>query len=177
MWSIVVNQSFIGVNTHADAIIFHVAICAGVSQISSDGRRKFDICVAPLRKTLQNGDFKMEYLKLCDSDYRFMLIVWEHAPINSGQLVKMCNQILGWKKSTTYTTIRKMIDKGYISNENAIVSVLIEKDRVQADESEYFVKRTFDGSLPQFLTAFLGGKKISDEEAEQIKALIDEHRR
>ena len=118
----------------------------------------------------------MEYLKICDSDYRFMLIVWEHAPINSGELVKLCNQILGWKKSTTYTTIRKMCEKGYIVNENATVSVLIEKDRVQADESEYFVERTFGGSLPQFLTAFLQGKKISEKEAEKIKALIDEHR-
>lgn len=119
----------------------------------------------------------MEYLKLCDSDYRFMLIVWEQAPINSGQLVKLCNERLGWKKSTTYTTIRKLVEKGYICNENATVSVLVEKSRVQADESEYFVNRTFGGSLPQFLTAFLGGKKISDREAEKIKALIDEHRR
>lgn len=118
----------------------------------------------------------MEYLKICDSDYRFMLIVWEYAPINSGELVKLCNQILGWKKSTTYTTIRKMCEKGYIMNENATVSVLIEKNRVQADESEYFVERTFGGSLPQFLTAFLHGKKISEKEAEKIKALIDEHR-
>lgn len=118
----------------------------------------------------------MEYLKLCDSDYRFMSVVWEHAPVGSGELVKLCGEILGWKKSTTYTTIRKLCEKGYISNENAVVSVLIERDRVQADESEYFVKRTFGGSLPQFLTAFLGGKKISEEEAEKIKKLIDEHR-
>lgn len=105
-----------------------------------------------------------------------MQVVWEYAPINSGDLVKKCNEIFGWKKSTTYTTIRKLSEKGYIVNENAIVSVLIEKDRVQADESEYFVERTFGGSLPQFLTAFLGGKKISDQEAEKIKKLIDEHR-
>ena len=119
----------------------------------------------------------MEYLKLCDSDYRFMLVVWEHAPVNSGELVKLCTDILGWKKSTTYTTIRKLCEKGYIKNENATVSVLIEKDRVQADESEYFVERTFGGSLPQFLTAFLGEKKISAKEAEKIIALINEHRR
>lgn len=121
-------------------------------------------------------ELMMEYYKLCDSDYRFMLVVWEHAPINSGELVKLCNEILGWKKSTTYTTIRKLAQKGYLSNENAVVSVLVEKDRVQADESEYFVKRTFNGSLPQFLTAFLGEKKITQEEAEKIKALIDEHK-
>lgn len=117
----------------------------------------------------------MDYLRLCDSDYRFMLIVWEHAPVNSGELVKLCNEILGWKKSTTYTTIKKLCEKGYIRNEKAMVSVLVEKERVQTDESEYFVRRTFGGSLPQFLTAFLGGKKISAKEAERIKELIDQH--
>ncbi|RKI24016.1 BlaI/MecI/CopY family transcriptional regulator [bacterium 1xD8-6] len=117
----------------------------------------------------------MDYLRLCDSDYRFMLIVWEHAPVNSGELVKLCNEILGWKKSTTYTTIKKLCEKGYIRNEKATVSVLVEKERVQTNESEYFVKRTFGGSLPQFLTAFLGGKKISAKEAERIKELIDQH--
>ena len=111
----------------------------------------------------------MEYLKLCDSDYRFMQIVWEYAPINSGDLVRKCNEVLGWKKSTTYTTIRKLSEKGYIVNEDAVVSVLISKDRVQADESEYFVERTFNGSLPQFLAAFLGGKKVSERAAETIK--------
>ncbi len=125
---------------------------------------------------LRRRERVMEYLKLCDSDYRFMSVVWDHAPVNSGELVKLCSEILGWKKSTTYTTIRKLCEKGYISNENATVSVLIERNRVQADESEYFVERTFGGSLPQFLTAFLGGKKISGEEAEKIKKLIDDHR-
>lgn len=118
----------------------------------------------------------MEKLKLCDSDYRFMSIVWEYAPMNSGALVKLCNDILGWKKSTTYTTIKKLAEKGYLKNENATVTVLIEKERVQQEESEYFVERTFGGSLPQFLTAFLGGKKISEAEAEKIKELIEEHR-
>ena len=117
----------------------------------------------------------MEYLKLCDSDYRFMLVVWEHAPVNSGTLVKLCSQVLGWKKSTKYTTIKKLSEKGYIKNENAIVSVLIEKERVQREESAYFVERTFGGSLPQFLAAFLGGKKIPAKEAEKIKKLIDKH--
>lgn len=118
----------------------------------------------------------MEYLKLCDSDYRFMSIVWDHAPINSGELVKLCNANLGWKKSTTYTTIKKLSEKGYLTNEDAIVSVKIPKNRVQAEESEYFVERTFEGSLPHFLAAFLGGKKISHKEAEKIKALIDAHK-
>ena len=117
----------------------------------------------------------MENIKLCDSDYRFMLIVWESAPINSGELVRLCNKKLGWKKSTTYTQIKKMCDKGYIENTQAMVNVLIPKEKVQADESAYFVERTFDGSLPEFLTAFLGGRTISEAEAEKIKKMIDEH--
>ena len=117
----------------------------------------------------------MDCFKLCDSDYRFMLIVWEHAPLKSGELVKLCNEELGWKKSTTYTTIKKRSEKGYIKNEDTIVRVLVEKELVQRDESNYFVDRTFNGSLPQFLTAFLGGKQISREEAEKIKDIIDKY--
>lgn len=117
----------------------------------------------------------MESLKLCDSDYRFMMIVWECAPVNSGELVRLCREKLGWKKSTTYTQIRKMCDKGYIENTQATVRVRIPREQVQADESSYFVERTFDGSLPAFLTAFLGGKTISEKEAEKIKRMIDAH--
>ena len=118
---------------------------------------------------------KVEQLKLCDSDYRFMCVVWEHAPLGSGELVKLCNEILGWKKSTTYTTIKKLSEKGYNKNEHAVVSVLIEKERVQIEESNYFMERNFGGSLPGFLTAFLGGKRISREEAERIKEIIDKY--
>lgn len=118
---------------------------------------------------------RMENLKLCDSDYRFMLVVWEAAPVNSGELVRLCQEQLGWKKSTTYTQIKKMCEKGYIENIQAIVRVLIPKERAQADESDYFVERTFDGSLPAFLTAFLGGKTITEKEADKIKRMIDEH--
>ena len=118
----------------------------------------------------------MDYAKLCDSDSRFMCVVWDNAPINSGELVKLCQEKLGWKKSTTYTVVRKMCEKGYIANEDATVSVLIPKEQVQADESQYFVERTFDGSLPGFIAAFLGGKKISNEDAKKLKKKIDEHK-
>ena len=118
----------------------------------------------------------MEYAKLCDSDYRFMCVVWDHAPLGSGELVKLCQKELGWKKSTTYTIVRKMCEKGYIANENATVTVLIPKEQAQREESQYFVDRTFDGSLPGFVAAFLGGKKISEEDAKKLKKMIDEHK-
>lgn len=118
----------------------------------------------------------MEDLKLCDSEYRFMVLVWEAAPVRSGELVRLAGERLGWKKSTTYTVIRKLSERGFLKNEDSVVSPLVSKDRCQAVESDYFVNRTFGGSLPKFLAAFLGDKKISDEEAREIQRLIDSHR-
>lgn len=117
----------------------------------------------------------MESIKLGDCDYRFMNIVWEHSPVKSGDLVKLCEEILGWKKSTTYTIIKKMSEKGLLKNEEAIVTALISKEKVQKSESEHFVERTFDGSLPQFIAAFLVGKKLSKKEADELKAMIDKY--
>ena len=114
-------------------------------------------------------------LKLCDSDYRFMTIVWEHAPLNSGELVAICKEQLGWKKSTTYTVIKKLCERGFIQNKNAVVSVLIEKEACQTVESDYFMERTFGGSLPGFLTAFFNSRKLTETEAEEIKKMIDSY--
>lgn len=118
----------------------------------------------------------MEQLKLCESDYRFMQVVWAHEPVGSGELVKLCADRLGWKKPTTYTVLRKMAEKGLLLNENAVVRAIVPQERVQAYESEHFVERTFAGSLPRFLTSFLGGKTLSEKEAEALKRLIDEHK-
>lgn len=118
----------------------------------------------------------MENLKLCDSDYRFMTVVWEHAPVNSGRLVEYCAKELGWKKSTTYTAIKKLSNKGFIKNEDAIVSVIVSQEECQEAETEYFVERTFDGSFPRFIAAFLNSRKLSEREAQEIKKMIDSHR-
>ena len=118
----------------------------------------------------------MEDYQIWDSEYRFMCIVWANAPVGSGKLVELCAAELGWKKSTTYNAIRKMCEKGLIQNENACLSVLVPKERVQTAESGAFVARTFAGSLPQFLAAFLSGHALSEQEAEELKALIDAHR-
>lgn len=115
----------------------------------------------------------MEQLKLCTSDYKFMCIVWEHEPIQSGELVKKCLEVLGWKKSTTYTMVKKLSEKGYLQNENSVVTSLIPKQDVQAFESEYIVNNTFGGSLPAFIASFMNNKKITEHEAAEIKRLID----
>ena len=102
-----------------------------------------------------------------------MNVVWDSAPVPSGELVALCARQLGWKKSTTYTMVKKLAQKGLLRNENAVVTALVPRE----DESAAFVERTFGGSLPAFLAAFMGGRSISDEEAKQIQALIDEHRK
>lgn len=118
----------------------------------------------------------MKELKLCESDFRFMCVVWENEPLNSGRLVDLCNQKLGWKKSTTYTTLRKLCEKGFVQNVDTVVSSLVAKGDVQAYAGNRFIENTFAGSLPNFLVSFLGGKKISDKEAEELKKLIDDYK-
>lgn len=118
----------------------------------------------------------MEYKRLCESDYRFMSVVWDSEPVNSTHLVELCRDQLGWKKSTTYTMLKKLCEKGFLSNQDATVTALVPREEVQASESEIFVEQTFGGSLPRFLVSFLGGKTISDREAEELKKLIDQHR-
>ena len=118
----------------------------------------------------------MEEIRLCDSEYRFLQVVWEAAPVPSGQLAELCRQQLGWKKSTVYTVLKKMCEKGLLRNENAVVTVLVPRERVTAAEAEQFVDRTFGGSLPGFLAAFMSGKKLTAREAEEVKRLIDQYR-
>lgn len=115
-------------------------------------------------------------LKLCESDYRFMCVIWDGEPLTSGELVAQCQNKLGWKKSTTYTVLKKMCEKGFAKNENSVVTACVPRHQVQAYASEHFVEQTFGGSLPGFLTAFLGGRTISEQEAEQLKRLIDAHK-
>ena len=110
---------------------------------------------------------------LCESDYRFMCVIWDNEPMSSGELVAKCSEALGWKKSTTYTMLKKLSEKGYAENKDFIVRSLLSRESVQRAESEKFVEQTFSGSLPGFLAAFLGGKTISDGEAEELKKLID----
>ena len=118
----------------------------------------------------------METKRLTYGETRLMQLIWEHAPLLSSQLTELCLRELGWKKSTTYTMLKKLTEKGYAQNENALVTALISRETAQMEESRYVVATSFSGSLPSFLVSFLGGKTISDAEAEELKALIDAHR-
>lgn len=115
----------------------------------------------------------MDSCKLCDSEYKFMNIVWESSPVNSGVLVKLCSEKLGWKKSTTYTVIKRLCERGFIKNEKAVITNIIPMEKVQLEETEYFVDRTFNGSISRLVSAFLDNGKISENEAEELKRLID----
>ena len=118
----------------------------------------------------------MEHLRLAEGEYRFACIVWEHEPLPSGGLVELSRQELGWKKSTTYTVLKKLVDRGVLRNENAVVTAAIPKEQILREESRAVVERTFEGSLPSFLAHFMGGKTISDAEADELKAIIDRFR-
>ena len=114
----------------------------------------------------------MDYHRLCDSDYRFLSVVWDHEPVNSTELVRLCATELGWKKSTVYTMVKKLSEKGLLENENATVRSLVPRQEIQRLESRSFVDQTFRGSLPGFLVSFYGGRGISEEEAEELRQLI-----
>ena len=118
----------------------------------------------------------METPKVFESEYRFCLILWEHEPIKSGELVHLCRQKLGWKPTTTYTVIKRLSERGVLKNENSVVSALVTKDEVQAAEINEMVEKTFEGSLPAFIAAFTKHQKISDAEIDAVQQMIDRYR-
>ena len=118
----------------------------------------------------------MNHLKLAEGEYRFARIVWENEPLPSGRLVELSLKELGWKKSTTYTVLKKLVDRGILRNEHAVVSAAVPREAVLREESRSVVDRAFDGSLPSFLAHFMGGRTISDQEADELKAIIDRFR-
>ena len=111
--------------------------------------------------------------KVYEGEYRFLNILWENEHIASPKLVQLCNERLGWKKSTTYTVIKKLIDKGIVKNENTIVSALVTKEEVDRQDSEDLLQRTSKGNIPAFFAAFLKDRKLSKEDVEHIRDIID----
>lgn len=108
---------------------------------------------------------------------RFANLVWDHEPIPSGQLVKLCEQELNWKKPTTYTVLRKLCEKGLFRNEDDLVSAVLTREQFASRRSEQFVDNAFHGSLPAFVAAFTAQKGLSAQEAEEIQQMIDKFRK
>lgn len=119
----------------------------------------------------------MEIPKIFESEYRFCLILWEHQPIKSSELVNLCREQLGWKPTTTYTVIKRLSQRGVLKNENTLVSALVTKEQVQAAEIDEMVEKTFEGSLPAFIAAFAKHKKLSEKEIDEVQAMIDRYRK
>jgi len=118
----------------------------------------------------------MKDYKLGVMETKFAELIWENEPISSGELVKLCEKELTWKKSTTYTMLRRLIDRGIFQNKDGMVSSLISRQEFSSLQSEKFVEEAFGGSLPQFLAAFTMRKKLSDHEINELQKLIDERR-
>lgn len=113
--------------------------------------------------------------KLGEVELRFAELIWEHEPISSGELVKLCAGRLNWKKSTTHTVLRRLCEKGLFLNEGGTVHSLVGRMDFYASQSEKFIEETFHGSLPRFLAAFTQRKKISPKEIEEIQRIIEEN--
>ena len=118
----------------------------------------------------------MKDMKLGVIETRFAEIIWANAPLTTNQLVKLCAEKLEWKRTTTYTVLKKLCEKGIFKTENSMVTVLISKPEFEGMQSQQFVEETFNGSLPAFLTAFNSRKKLSDADIDEIQKLIDRMR-
>ena len=118
----------------------------------------------------------MDETRLGPMEARFAQLIWDHAPIPSGQLVKLCQEELSWKKSTTYTMLQRLCRRRLFQNVESVVTPLMTREEFRALQSEQFVEQAFQGSLPAFLTAFTARKKLTDQEVAALQRLIDENR-
>lgn len=118
----------------------------------------------------------MDTPKIFESEYRFCLILWEHEPVRSRELVDLCREQLGWKPTTTYTVIKRLSERGVLKSENSVVSSLVTKDEAQAAEINELVEKKFEGSLPAFVAAFTRHQKITEGEIDEVQRMIDRFR-
>ena len=117
----------------------------------------------------------MEPYKLGEMEQRFADMIWERAPIASGSLAKLCEEAFGWKRTTSYTMLKRLCERGIFANQGGTVTVQMSKEEFQAAQGEQFLNENFNGSLPQFLLAFSRRKKLSGQEVEELKKLIEEY--
>ena len=119
----------------------------------------------------------MSIPKIPEGEYRFCLIMWEREPVSSLELVKLCQEKLAWKRTTTYTVIKRLSERGVLKMENGIVTSLISKEEVEKAEIETFVESKFGGSLPAFVAAFTKHQNLSDSELDEVQRMIDRIRK
>lgn len=112
--------------------------------------------------------------KIFESEYRFCLILWENEPISSRELSEMCKEKLGWSKTTTYTVIKRLSERGVVKNENTVVTSLVSKDEAQISEIDELVEKKFEGSIPAFIAAFAKSRKLSEKEIDEIRQIIEQ---
>ena len=115
----------------------------------------------------------METPKIFESEYRFCLILWEHEPVTPAELVKLCQDQLGWKRTTTYTVIKRLSERGVLASNNGVVTSLVSKEQAQNREIDALVEEKFQGSLPAFIAAFTRRQDISDKELDEVQRMID----
>ena len=119
----------------------------------------------------------MDFPKIHESEYRFCLIMWEHEPVTAAQLVKLCQDQLGWKRTTTYTVIKRLGERGVLTNDNGTITSLVSKNEAQACEIDELVEKKFEGSLPAFVAAFTRHQNISEAELDEVQRMIDRIRK
>ena len=115
--------------------------------------------------------------KIHESEYRFCLILWEHEPVTTVELVRLCQQQLEWKRTTTYTVIKRLSERGMLQNEDGVITSLVSKEEAQASEIDELVEKRFGGSLPSFLAAFTRHQKLSEKELDEVQQMIDHIRK
>ena len=118
------------------------------------------------------GVKEMETPKVFESEYRFCLILWENEPVSCSDLAKICKERLGWSRTTTYTVIKRLGERGVLSNENSVVKSLVSKEEIQASEMEEMMEKTFEGSVPAFIAAFAKREKLSEKDVSEIRRII-----
>lgn len=119
----------------------------------------------------------MSVPKIHEGEYRFCLIMWEHEPVSSLELVRLCQEKLGWKRTTTYTVIKRLGDRGVLKLENGVVTALISKEEAESAEIDTFVESKFGGSLPAFVAAFTKRKDVSEKDLDEMQRMIDRIRK
>ena len=115
--------------------------------------------------------------KIPESEYRLCLIMWYQEPVAATEMVKLCQEQLGWKRTTTYTVIKRLGERGVLKLENGIVTSLVSKEEAEASEIEDLVEKKFGGSLPAFVAAFTKHQNVSDNDLDELQRMIDRIRR